>query len=234
MRVPTPPPLSTLTEMLQFRASHDPDKVAFAYLCDGETVSAELTYRQLDRRASAIGAWLQERGAAGKRVLLEYPYSLDFVSGFFGCLYAGAVAVPVNPPMSDRQLPRLASIVSDAEAAFVLSTSALIDQIKARFEQVSAVPTLEWCASDLWSASRSSHATDTPDTRPRQCCLLRDRRQGARSADSPQNNCRCSRPRNRRRALQSRPEVLLLECDVSQAISSMRNYFITAIFRNGM
>jgi phthiocerol/phenolphthiocerol synthesis type-I polyketide synthase C len=149
MRVPTPPPFSTLTEMLQFRASHDPDKVAFAYLCDGETVSAELTYRQLDRRASAIGAWLQERGAAGKRVLLEYPYSLDFVSGFFGCLYAGAVAVPVNPLMSDRQLPRLASIVSDAEAAFVLSTSALIDQIKARFEQVSAVPTLEWCASDL-------------------------------------------------------------------------------------
>ncbi|NRD51145.1 MULTISPECIES: AMP-binding protein, partial [Corallococcus] len=52
----------------------------------------------LDVRARRIASALRERGAQGERVLLLYPPGLDYIAGFFGCLYAGAVAVPAYPP----------------------------------------------------------------------------------------------------------------------------------------
>ena len=57
-----------------------------------------LSYAGLDERARAIAALLQEHGAAGERVLLLYPPGLDYIAAFFGCLYAGVVAVPAYPP----------------------------------------------------------------------------------------------------------------------------------------
>ena len=46
------------------------------------------------KRARAIGAWLQQQAAVGQRVLLLYPPGIQFIEAFFGCLYAGAIAVP--------------------------------------------------------------------------------------------------------------------------------------------
>ena len=60
-----------------------------------------LTWGELDRRARAIAAALTEAGAAGERALLLYPPGLDYLAAFFGCLYAGTVAVPVYPPRLD-------------------------------------------------------------------------------------------------------------------------------------
>ena len=42
----------------------------------------------------------------GDRVLLLVPPGLDYVAAFFGCLYAGAVAVPAYPPNPRRADPR--------------------------------------------------------------------------------------------------------------------------------
>ncbi|MBN3815030.1 AMP-binding protein, partial [Paraburkholderia sp. Ac-20347] len=52
---------------------------------------------------------------------------LDYVSAFFGCLYAGVVAVPVYPPESKREqhLARLRGIARDAGVRYVLTTAAL-------------------------------------------------------------------------------------------------------------
>ncbi len=72
--------------------------------------------RELDRRARAIAASLQEAARPDDRVLLLLPSDLDFVAAFFGCLYAGVVAVPAYPPrlLPQRSLPRLLAIVGDA------------------------------------------------------------------------------------------------------------------------
>jgi acyl-CoA synthetase (AMP-forming)/AMP-acid ligase II len=48
---------------------------------------------------------------------------LDYIAAFFGCLYAGVVAVPAYPPQRKRTLPRLKAILSDTGAKVVLSTS---------------------------------------------------------------------------------------------------------------
>src|SRR5436305_9087708 len=106
--------LSSLTELLRLRAEGQPEQIAYTFLIDGET-EQHVTYGELDRQARAIGAWLQSYGAEGERVLLLYPPGLQYIAGFFGCLFAGGIAVPAYPPRLNHSLHRLQSIISDAE-----------------------------------------------------------------------------------------------------------------------
>lgn len=93
----------SLVELARARALERPDALAYALLDDEGEVSATLTAASLDRRARAIARALSERSAPGVRALLLFLPGLEFITAFFGCLYAGVVAVPVSPP-SPRQL----------------------------------------------------------------------------------------------------------------------------------
>src|SRR5215472_5558488 len=129
---------STLVEVLRWRALHQPDRLAYTFLLDGETEEVHLTYAELDQRARAIGALLQGLGTYGERALLLYPPGLEFIAGFFGCLYAGVVAVPVYPPHParfDRTLPRFLAIARDAQAVAVLTSSELLPVAESLFPQ---------------------------------------------------------------------------------------------------
>src|SRR5690349_9381435 len=113
---------STLVEILRWRALNRPDQKAYTFLSDREEEHS-LTYAELDQQARAIGAMLQKLNATGERILLLYPSGLEYIAAFFGCLYAGAIAVPAYPPRLNRSIERLWSIVADAQARFVLTTS---------------------------------------------------------------------------------------------------------------
>src|SRR5947208_1652733 len=89
---------ATLIELLHSRATHQADCQGYAFSTDGETDDFLISYEELDRQARAIGAWLQSLGMAGERVLLVYPPGLEYIAAFFGCLYAGLIAIPVYPP----------------------------------------------------------------------------------------------------------------------------------------
>src|SRR5262245_11542950 len=115
---------SDLVELLRWRASHQAEKRAFTFLYNGEVELTHLSYRELDRQARAIAATLQEASTIGERALLLYPPGLEFISAFFGCLYAGVVTIPA--PLPDqirlkRTLPRLQALVEDAQASLVLT-----------------------------------------------------------------------------------------------------------------
>src|SRR5262249_25627437 len=64
-------------------------------------------------------------GAAGERVLLLHQSSLDYMAGFFGCLCAGAIAVPAYPPRAGRSDARLEAIASDATPAYAIGPASL-------------------------------------------------------------------------------------------------------------
>ncbi len=105
-----------------------------------------LTYGELDARARSIGALLQEHGARGERALLLYPPGLEYIAAFFGCLYAGAVAVPAYPPRLNRSLPRLRSILEDALPQVALTTAAILGRVEGWRGQepwLGAIPWLE-------------------------------------------------------------------------------------------
>ncbi len=117
-------PWSSLVEILRQRAAMTPDRMAFTFLKDGETPVDRITDAELDREARSIAAWLQARNLAGERVLLPYPPGIDFIRGLMGCLYAGAIAVPMYPPHPHRVDERLLTIARDARARAVLCVSA--------------------------------------------------------------------------------------------------------------
>lgn len=84
-------------------------------------------FDELDARARRIAAALMRAGAAAERALLLYPQGLEFIAGFFGCIYAGVVAVPLYPPHRGGSNLRLQAIAADCGVRFVLSTQAALD-----------------------------------------------------------------------------------------------------------
>jgi acyl-CoA synthetase (AMP-forming)/AMP-acid ligase II len=141
-----------LIRMLRRHAEERPDQPAFVHLLDGQFNQAVLKYAQLDQRARAIAAHLQTMGFAGQPVLLVYPPGLDFITAFFGCLYANCVAVPTYPPHRHRMPNLLHAIAADAEANIALSTSCAAAQFQSmighKSGQAAAFSQIRWLATD--------------------------------------------------------------------------------------
>ncbi len=114
---------ATLLELARARAQHYPQKRLYTFLEDGESQERHMTYADLDEQARTIAAWLQGMGMAGKCALLLYPPQLEYITAWFGCIYAGIIAVPAYPPQSPRLLPRLQAIIADANIELILTTS---------------------------------------------------------------------------------------------------------------
>ena len=56
---------ATFVDLLRTRAREEPDRLAYAFLQDGEEEAARLTFAELDARARALAAWLQRQMPAG-------------------------------------------------------------------------------------------------------------------------------------------------------------------------
>ncbi|GAA2109233.1 amino acid adenylation domain-containing protein [Streptomyces synnematoformans] len=125
--------------VLEAAAARTPDRPAFTYRPDGEGPATELTYAQLHERATAIAADLTGRGLGGERVLLLHPFGLEYVETFFGCLYAGAVAVPTYPPSRHpSSTARFSAVAGDCGARVALTTAALREKLGRRSDLAAA------------------------------------------------------------------------------------------------
>ncbi|HEY0195908.1 MAG TPA: AMP-binding protein [Kofleriaceae bacterium] len=106
--------MNSLVEVLRAHAERRPTQLAFTYLAPDGSVESQLTYAELDRRARGVAAELQREGdVRGERVLIIQPHALDFVTAFFGALYAGAVAMPVVPSRTARMTTMLEALVAN-------------------------------------------------------------------------------------------------------------------------
>jgi acyl transferase domain-containing protein/acyl-CoA synthetase (AMP-forming)/AMP-acid ligase II len=142
------PAFSTLLAMMTTRATAQASAPAFTYLHDGEIETVRLTYGDLDRAARSIGVALQRAGMQGERALMLYSSSLDFVTAFLGCLYAGVIAVPAYPPKANQSFSRLLGVANDAAPRLALTTASLISNLHRRAEQTARFPALQWLATD--------------------------------------------------------------------------------------
>lgn len=161
----------TLVELLLARAAHNPAKISYTFLADGEQATAQLTYTELNQRAQAIGALLQNLCQPGARVLLLYPPGLDYITAFWGCLIAGVIAVPAYPPRANRVDSRLQAIIRDAGATVALTTDAILQNITARFAVTPELTTLHWQSTDQLDLTLAAHWRD-PGVRAEQLALL--------------------------------------------------------------
>src|SRR3954452_25529812 len=144
--------MATISEILRSRAAEQGERPAYVFLSYGETGVAEerLTVSELDTRARAIAASLQSAGAGGERVALLLPPGPDFVASFFGCLYAGAVAVPALPPRRRGGDPRLSAICRDCRPRVALAAA---DQLAVLESAAAEIP-------ELAAAIRMAPATE--------------------------------------------------------------------------
>ncbi len=144
----------TLAHALQRRAALTPDRVALRFLADTPGQGVVLSYRDLDLRARTIAATLQAEAALGDRAVLLFPSGPDYVAAFFGCLYAGVIAVPAYPPESARRhhQERLLSILKDAEPRLLLTSSDLREPLQAieSAPPVLCVDTLDPARAGQW------------------------------------------------------------------------------------
>ena len=139
---------STLWELLHARAAEHPERLAYTFLHDGESEESVLTYGELDGRARAVAARLARVVAPGERALLLFQPGLDYIAAFFGCLYAGVIAVPAYPPRLNRSLLRLEAIVGDAEARAALTTASTLSKIQPLAARHPFLQSLNWLSTD--------------------------------------------------------------------------------------
>ncbi len=158
--------VGTLVELLRLRAQQHAGKTAYSFLADSGKPPVSFSYGELDRRARTIAASLQASGLQGECALLLYNAGLDYIAAFFGCLYAGVIAVPAYPPRNQRNLPRLQAILADSQAAIILSTEAIAGSATVLASQQDGCLNQRWLLTDrldddseAWIAPRLNEET---------------------------------------------------------------------------
>src|SRR3954452_20109047 len=115
----------SLPDLLHFRAVHQPRRIAYRIIRDSQLREDAFSYLDLHERALAVAAGLRAFGLEDKRIVVLHQTGVDFLAAFFGTLYAGSIAVPLNTPSSANALERLDAIISDVDAAAILTSEAI-------------------------------------------------------------------------------------------------------------
>ncbi len=138
---------NSLVEILQERARATPDTLAYGFL--GRHLEEQrLTYGELETRARAVAARVRRVAAEGDRVLVCHLPGLDYVGAFFGCLYAGVVAVPVYPPQYYKSFDRIRSIVADARPRAALTSAVILQKLDAELDARPLPAPVDWIVTD--------------------------------------------------------------------------------------
>ncbi|MET7456743.1 amino acid adenylation domain-containing protein [Streptomyces sp. NPDC005574] len=112
-------PAWTLPEMFAAQAARTPDAPAVIF------ESAEMSYAELDARANRLARLLMARGVGPESVVgVCLQRGADLLVAVLGVLKAGGAYLPLDP---ENPVDRLAVMVSDAAAGWVVTSAALVD-----------------------------------------------------------------------------------------------------------
>jgi long-chain acyl-CoA synthetase len=111
--------LTSLKELIEQSCERFADRVAYI------SMGTSITFRDLEQRSRAFGAWLQHRAGLqrGDRVAIMLPNLLQYPIAMFGALRAGFVVVNTNPLYTVSELKHQLSD-SGATAVVVLENFA--------------------------------------------------------------------------------------------------------------
>jgi acyl-CoA synthetase (AMP-forming)/AMP-acid ligase II len=128
--IAAPDPSSSVADLLWRRATATPDRRAYLFLDERGGEREEFSYAALARRAHAIAEALLTVANPGDRAVFLFEPGMVFLEAFFGCLYAGIVAVPMMPPKLRRDGQVSWAILRDCAPRLVLTTQALAGRLE--------------------------------------------------------------------------------------------------------
>ena len=124
--------------------------------------SLEYTFAELDAAAARVAALLDNAGIEpGDRVGLMLPNTPAFAIAFYGIMYRGAIAVPMNPLLKAREV---AYYLSNSGAKALVATPAFADEATAGAVEVGA---------RCWLVDDAGLAELTADVAPQQAPVER-------------------------------------------------------------
>lgn len=138
----------SLVDLLEAHAGRHGEKIAFAFQGAEAESAPGIDFATLRQRAFGVAARLGELGVApGDRALLLFPPGPEFLVGFFGCLVAGVVAVPMLPPRRGGR-DASAAIVADCAPRAALTSRTMVETQRADLMARIALPGLRWLTVD--------------------------------------------------------------------------------------
>ena len=102
------------------------DQLAYRFLdfsTERDGVAKDISWSEFGARNRAVGARLQQVTQPGDRVAILCPQTLDYLTAFFGTLYAGRIAVPLFDPAEPGHVGRLHAVLDDCSPSAILTTS---------------------------------------------------------------------------------------------------------------
>ncbi len=162
LTIQSPDQISTLINMLAFRAASTPEREACYF--EGES----LTYRQLWETVNRIGAFLVKHGVEYQdRVVLVIPNGLEFFGAFYGVQRAGAVAIPLFPGSGPQ---RILKIIQHSNARAVIVPSLLPETDLASYRQ--AVADLDCAIYTFDQTNRDQGTVSYPQPEPEDLAFI--------------------------------------------------------------
>jgi acyl-CoA synthetase (AMP-forming)/AMP-acid ligase II len=142
------PAFASLAEVLLYRAATQPDDRAYVVLSDRGVEEASIAFGHLAERATSLAQQIAARAAPGDRALLIGPNGIGFMIGFFACLLARVIAVPLMPPRRNAARDASAGILADCVPRLGLAPAALIAGERGDFIGHFSGAGLGWLAVD--------------------------------------------------------------------------------------
>ncbi len=121
--------MNSIIEVIEKRLESNDNSTVFTFLEDGKKSSRILTLEKLKIDALNISEKLVPKSA----VLILLPQGLSFITAFFGCLYARAVAVPCSIFLKHQGLEKINNIVKDAAVAVGITNRSVFANLKKQF-----------------------------------------------------------------------------------------------------
>ncbi|XP_039274285.2 disco-interacting protein 2 homolog C-like isoform X2 [Styela clava] len=132
-----------LAEILKWRAATTPDHVLFSQINSKGGVGIQLTCSQLHKKAEKVAQLLMSCPSSagvpslstGDHVALMFNPGVDLIAGFYGCLYAGCIPVPIRP-IHPRAVaatsPTVKMIVNVSKAVAILTFAQMSRMLKSK------------------------------------------------------------------------------------------------------
>jgi fatty acid CoA ligase FadD32 len=146
------------------------DQLAYRFLdysTERDGVARDISWAEFGARNRAVGARLQQVTQPGDRVAILCPQSLDYLTAFFGTLYAGRIAVPLFDPAEPGHVGRLHAVLDDCTPSAILTTSASAEGVRKFFRsrpakerpRVVAVDAVPNEVASTWEPILAGHET---------------------------------------------------------------------------